>query len=58
MSEAESLIRELIVLFERVVTGRRVQTDDATDLLDHIEDWLRRQSSPRRPFTVIDGGRR
>jgi hypothetical protein len=56
MSEAESLIRELINLLDRFVAGRRIG-EDASDLLNHVEDWLRRQSSPRRPFTVIKGGR-
>jgi hypothetical protein len=56
MSEAECLIRELVELLDRFVAGSRVG-DDAGDLLNHVEDWLRRQSSPRRPFTVIKGGR-
>jgi hypothetical protein len=57
MSEAECLIRELIDLLDRFIAGRRIG-DDVGDLLNHVEDWLRRQSSPRRPFTIIKGGRR
>jgi hypothetical protein len=57
MSESEALIRELVELLDRFVAGRRIG-DDASDLLNHVEDWLRRQSSPRRPFTIINGGRR
>jgi hypothetical protein len=57
MSEAECLIRELVDLLDRFVAGRRIG-NEAGDLLNHVEDWLRRQSSPMRPFTVIKGGRR
>jgi hypothetical protein len=58
MSEAERLVQDLLDLLERVVTGRSVKTDDAAELLDRVEDWLRRQRQPaRRAFTVIKGGR-
>jgi hypothetical protein len=57
MSEAECLIRELIALLDRFVAGRRVG-EDAGDLLNHVEDWLRRQQRPtRRSLTIIKGGR-
>jgi hypothetical protein len=57
MSEAESLIRELVDLLDRFVAGRRVG-EDSVDLLNHVEDWLRRQQRPaRRSLTIIKGGR-
>jgi hypothetical protein len=58
MTESEVLIRKLIELLDRFVAGRRVG-EDSVDLLNHVEDWLRRQARPmRRSLTIIKGGRR
>jgi hypothetical protein len=56
MSEAESLVRELVALLAEVVEGT-VRKTEACDLLEHVNDWLIRQGRCRTPFTVIQGGR-
>jgi hypothetical protein len=57
VSEAEAIVRELVDGLTSVIV-RKTIPDDLRDLLDHVEDWLRRQRSrPHgyRPFTVING---
>jgi hypothetical protein len=56
MSEAESLVRELVALLADVVDGS-VHKTEACDLLEHVNDWLIRQGRRRTPFTIIQGGR-
>ena len=56
MTEAESLMRELIALLDIVTHGGKPRLEETLELLDHVQDWLNRQRMPpMRPFTVING---